>query len=36
MKMENQIKADATGVVMEIRVTKGQAVNSGDLLAIIA
>lgn len=36
MKMENLIKADVDGVVKEIRVTKGQAVNSGDTLAVIA
>ncbi|MDF9406830.1 biotin/lipoyl-binding protein [Pelotomaculum isophthalicicum JI] len=36
MKMENLIKADIAGTVKEVRVVKGQAVNGGDPLAVIA
>ena len=35
MKMENELKASAAGTVKEIRVTVGQAVNGGDVLAVI-
>jgi pyruvate carboxylase subunit B len=33
MKMENEVKAAAPGVVREILVKPGQAVESGELLA---
>jgi biotin carboxyl carrier protein len=36
MKMENEFRATAAGVVTEVRVTPGQAVNAGDLLVVIA
>jgi biotin carboxyl carrier protein len=36
MKMENEFRATAAGVVTELPVTPGQAVNAGDLLAVIA
>ena len=32
MKMENEIRATAAGKVKEIRVSPGQAVESGELL----
>jgi biotin carboxyl carrier protein len=35
MKMENEIKAQRSGSVKEIRVTPGQAVEAGELLAVI-
>jgi biotin carboxyl carrier protein len=35
MKMENEIKAPRGGTVREIRVTPGQAVEAGELLAVI-
>ncbi len=35
MKMENQINAEKAGTVKEIRVTAGDTVGSGDVLAII-
>jgi biotin carboxyl carrier protein len=35
MKMQNDLKAPKAGVVKEIRVTEGQTVASGDVLAII-
>ena len=35
MKMENELKASAAGTVKEVRVTVGQAVNGGDVLAVI-
>jgi len=35
MKMENEIVATADGNVREVRVTKGAAVNSGDVLVVI-
>jgi len=35
MKMENEIVATADGTVQEIRVTKGTAVNAGDVLVVI-
>lgn len=35
MKMENEIVATADGTVREIRVTKGTAVNAGDVLVVI-
>jgi pyruvate carboxylase subunit B len=35
MKMENDLPAPRAGVVKSLRVSKGQAVNQGDLLAVI-
>ena len=35
MKMENEFRATAAGVVAEVRVTAGQAVNAGDLLVVV-
>jgi acetyl/propionyl-CoA carboxylase alpha subunit len=35
MKMENEFRATAAGVVTEIPVTVGQAVNAGDLLVVV-
>ena len=35
MKMENHINAETAGTVKEIRVTAGDAVGTGDVLAII-
>jgi acetyl-CoA/propionyl-CoA carboxylase biotin carboxyl carrier protein len=35
MKMENQINAEASGTIKEIRVAAGDAVGAGDVLAII-
>ena len=36
MKMENQLNAEAAGTVEEIRVAPGDAVSTGDVLAVIA
>jgi biotin carboxyl carrier protein len=36
MKMENEFRATASGVVTEVRVTAGQAVDAGALLVVIA
>ena len=36
MKMENEFRATGSGVVTEIHVSPGQAVNAGDLLVVIA
>jgi acetyl-CoA/propionyl-CoA carboxylase biotin carboxyl carrier protein len=36
MKMENQINAETTGTVQEIRVAAGDSVGTGDVIAIIA
>jgi biotin carboxyl carrier protein len=36
MKMENEFRATAGGVVTEVHVAPGQAVNAGDLLVVIA
>jgi biotin carboxyl carrier protein len=36
MKMENEFRAMGSGVVTEIHVSPGQAVNAGDLLIVIA
>jgi len=36
MKMENEFRATAGGVVTEVRATAGQAVDAGDLLVVIA
>jgi biotin carboxyl carrier protein len=36
MKMENEIPAPVTGTVTAIRVAKGQSVNTGDIMAVIA
>jgi biotin carboxyl carrier protein len=35
MKMENEYRATSAGTVVEVRVTAGQAVNGGDVLAVI-
>jgi glutaconyl-CoA decarboxylase len=35
MKMENEFRATEAGVVKEIHVGPGQAVNAGDLLVVI-
>ena len=35
MKMENEVAADKAGIVQEIRVTAGQSVAPGDILAVI-
>lgn len=35
MKMENQINADVAGVVKELKVTAGDTVGGGDILAVI-
>jgi biotin carboxyl carrier protein len=35
MKMENEFRATAAGVVAEVRVVPGQAVNAGDLLLVV-
>jgi len=36
MKMENEFKAAAAGIVAEVRVAPGQAVNAGDVLIVMA
>ena len=35
MKMENAINADKTGTVQEIRVSAGDLVGGGDVVAVI-
>ena len=35
MKMENEFRATGRGVVTEIHVSPGQAVNAGDLLVVV-
>ena len=35
MKMENEFRATAAGVVAEVHVAPGQAVNAGDLLVVV-
>jgi acetyl-CoA/propionyl-CoA carboxylase biotin carboxyl carrier protein len=35
MKMENHINAERSGTVKEVRVTEGQSVGSGDIVAVI-
>ena len=35
MKMENQIAAEKAGKVKEIKVTAGQTVGAGDVVAVI-
>ena len=35
MKMENQINAEKSGTVKEIKVTTGDSVGGGDILAVI-
>ena len=35
MKMENNINADKAGTIKEIRVSEGDSVGSGDIVAII-
>jgi len=36
MKMENEFRATAAGVVSEVAVAPGQAVNAGDLLVVVS
>ena len=36
MKMENEIFSPADGVVKEIRCREGDAVNTGDVMMVIA
>lgn len=36
MKMENEFRATVAGVVAEVAVTAGQAVNAGDLLVVVS
>ena len=36
MKMETPVRADKSGLVAAIRVTAGEKVNTGDVLALIA
>ena len=35
MKMENQISAERAGIVREVKVTAGDTVGQGDVLAVI-
>jgi acetyl/propionyl-CoA carboxylase alpha subunit len=35
MKMENEFRATSAGVVAEVHVAPGQAVNAGDLLVVV-
>jgi acetyl-CoA/propionyl-CoA carboxylase biotin carboxyl carrier protein len=35
MKMENNIAADRSGTITEIKVTPGQSVGSGDVIVVI-
>jgi len=36
MKMENQIQAEKSGTVKEVRVKAGDTVGGGDILVVIA
>jgi biotin carboxyl carrier protein len=36
MKMENEFRATASGVIAEVHVAPGQAVDAGDLLVVVA
>ena len=36
MKMENELKAAGPGIVKEIKVSKGEPVDQGQLLVVIA
>jgi biotin carboxyl carrier protein len=36
MKMENEFRSVSAGVIAEVHVTPGQAVNTGDLLVVVA
>jgi acetyl-CoA/propionyl-CoA carboxylase biotin carboxyl carrier protein len=36
MKMENQIAADKSGTIKEIKVSEGDTVGSGDVVVVIA
>ena len=36
MKMENDLGSPLTGTIKEIKVTKGQTVNQGDILVVVA
>jgi pyruvate carboxylase subunit B len=35
MKMENEFRATADGVVTEVHISPGQTVNAGDLLVVV-
>jgi acetyl-CoA/propionyl-CoA carboxylase, biotin carboxylase, biotin carboxyl carrier protein len=35
MKMENNIAADRSGTVTEVKVEEGQSVGSGDVVVVI-
>ena len=35
MKMENNINADKSGTVTEVKVTPGQSVGTGDIVIVI-
>ncbi len=35
MKMQNEVQSPKTGKIIEIRVTEGQTVNAGEVLAVI-
>ena len=35
MKMQNEVRSPKSGTVERMLVTEGQAVNSGDVLAIV-
>ena len=35
MKMENEIMANASGTVKEVRTKEGDSVNTGDVLVVI-
>ena len=36
MKMQNEIRAPKTGTIEKLHVTEGQAVNAGEVLAVVA
>jgi biotin carboxyl carrier protein len=36
MKMQNEIRSPKTGTVERLAVTEGQAVNAGEVLAIVS
>jgi biotin carboxyl carrier protein len=35
MKMQNEVQSPKTGKIAEIKVSEGQTVNAGDVLAVI-
>ena len=35
MKMENDLSTPISGTIKEVRVTKGQTVNQGDVLIVV-